>query len=83
MIHTEALSDLWSRLVQGERKSIKFESSLIFVWLEVTGGAEKGTMCLAAMKTAFEPMLSVTFKCCQYFQTLLQNEKKIFKKCGQ
>lgn len=67
MIHTEALNYLWSTLVQRECKSIKFESSLIFVWIEVTGRAEQGTMWLAAVKMAFEPMLSVMFKCCQYF----------------
>lgn len=67
MIHTEALNDLRSKPVQGESKSIKFESSLIFVWIEVPGGAEQGTMWLAVVKTAFEPMLSVMFKCCQYF----------------
>lgn len=67
MIYPEALDDLWSKLVQGEYKSIKFESSLIFVWIEVTGGPEQGTMRSAVVKTAFEPMLSVMFKSCQHF----------------
>ena len=68
MIHTESLYDLWSRLVHGECKSKKFELSLIFfVWIEVPDGAEQGTMWLTVVKTAFEPVLSVMFKCCQYF----------------
>lgn len=55
MIHTESLCDLGSRLVQGECESIKFDSSLIFfVWIEVTDGAEQGTVWLTVVKTAFE-----------------------------
>lgn len=68
MIRTESLYDLWSRLVQGECKSIRLKSSLIFfVWAEVTDGAAQGIVWLTVVKTAFEPMLSVMFKCCQYF----------------
>ena len=46
MIYSEALNEArsLSRLVQGECKCIKFSPSLIFVCIEVTGGAEQGTM---------------------------------------
>lgn len=47
-------------------KSLNFLSSF-FVWIEVPDGAEQGTMWLTVVKTAFEPVLSVMFKCCQYF----------------
>ena len=87
MIHTEALYDLQSRLVQGECKSKNSEYSLIsfvVVWIEVTDGVGQRTVWLTIVKRAFEPMLSAMFKFCQYFKTnSKRKKKKAFKKCGQ
>lgn len=49
---------------------------VVVVWIEVTDGVGQRTVWLTVVKRAFEPMLSVMFKFCQYFKTLTPKEKK-------